>query len=107
MEEPMDSLLYNSKNGEQSGYFKSKQSVPQQENIFNKYIDDYNPVKEELTSELEIIQKKAKDMMVACNYVRKKHFKSNRLQVGEGSMFMNKGLTNRNYEDTILRKSLS
>ena len=45
--------------------------------------------------------------MANCSYVRKKHFKSSTLRSGEGSLFMNKGVSNRDYEESILKKSLS
>ena len=45
-------------------------------------------------------------MIANCNYVRKKHFKANTLRYGEGSLFMNKGVSNRDYENSIIKKSV-
>ena len=56
--------------------------------------------------EYEHIQNKTKEMIEHSNYVRKKHFKSTTLRYGEGALFVTKGLTNKDYEESILKKSL-
>eukprot|EP00347_Sterkiella_histriomuscorum_P020633 403337055 len=61
---------------------------------------------ERYKSEFQRIQNKTKDMIANCNYVRKKHFKANTLRYGEGSLFMNKGVSNRDYENSIIKKSI-
>ncbi len=52
------------------------------------------------------LHNKSKDLMNSINYTRRKHFKSNTLRTGEGQMFLNKGVTNKEYEESILKRSL-
>ncbi|CDW86814.1 UNKNOWN [Stylonychia lemnae] len=113
----LDQLLnaYKSKQEEPDNYLaweydKEGQKKPvevvglKKKHNFGELLD---PAEEErFKSEFQMNQNKTKDMISNCQYVRKKHFKSSTLRYGEGALFMNKGLTNRDYENSIIKKSL-
>ena len=108
----MDTLLsaYKSKGINPDEYLNVEFTEDGQKKILKKStsqaVDMTQEEQELLKIEFNRVQNKTKDMIKTCDYVRKKHFKSNTLRYGEGQLFMNKGLRNRDYESTVLKKCL-